>query len=96
MSSADVLAIHGCRHRTPSRCFVTALAEMERLELDFLSLFPQIRCISLWENAILPSLIGAVAMFATPGIEDPDSPDALAAGAFLMVNARVFHALGGF
>ncbi len=35
-------------------------------------------------------------MFATPGIEDPDSPDALAAGAFLMVRSRVFRALGGF
>ena len=36
------------------RCFVTALAEMERRELDFLSLFPLMECVSFWENAILP------------------------------------------
>ena len=64
-------------------CFATALAEMERRELDFLSLFPRMECVSLWENIILPTLVGGMAMFATPGIEDPDSPDALAAGAFL-------------
>jgi glycosyltransferase involved in cell wall biosynthesis len=96
MSSADVLLFMDADIEHQPRCFVTALAEMERLELDFLSLFPQIRCISLWENAILPSLIGAIAMFATPRIEDPRSPDALAAGAFLMMNARVFHTLGDF
>ena len=78
------------------RCFVTALAEMERRELDFLSLFPQMTCVSLCENIILPSLLGGIAMFATPGIEDPDSPDALAAGAFLMVRTRAFHDMGGF
>ena len=66
---------------TQPRCFVTALAEMERRELDFLSLFPLMKCVSLWENIILPSLVGGIAMFATPGIEDPGSPDALAAGA---------------
>ena len=53
-------------------------------------------CVSLCENIILPSLVGGIAMFATPGIEDPGSPDALAAGAFLMVRSRVFHDLGGF
>jgi len=78
------------------RCFVTALAEMERRELDFLSLFPLMECVSLWENVILPALVGGLALLATSGIEDPRSPDALAAGAFLMIRARVFHAIGGF
>ena len=96
MSSGDVLLFMDADITHHPRCFVTALAEMERHELDFLSLFPRMRCVSLWENAILPSLIGGIALFATPGIEDPDSPDALAAGAFLMVNSRVFHTLGGF
>ena len=77
-------------------CFVTALAEMDRRGLDFLSLFPRMQCVSLWENIILPSLVGGMAMFATPGIEDPDSPDALAAGAFLMIRASAFAAIGGF
>jgi glycosyltransferase involved in cell wall biosynthesis len=96
LCSGDVLLFMDADITHHPRCFVTALAEMERHELDFLSLFPRMRCVSLCENVILPSLIGGMAMFATPGIEDPDSPDALAAGAFLMVNSRVFHALGGF
>jgi len=78
------------------RCFVTGMAELERRELDFLSLFPLMECVSLWENIILPALEGGVAMLATPGIEDPCSPDALGAGAFLMIRTRVFHAIGGF
>jgi glycosyltransferase involved in cell wall biosynthesis len=96
LSSGDVLLFMDADITHHPRCFVTALAEMERHQLDFLSLFPRMRCISLWENAILPALSGGIALFATPGIERPDSPDALAAGAFLMVKASVFHAVGGF
>ena len=70
------------------RCFVTALAEMERRELDFLSLFPLMECVSFCENVILPAFVGGLAMLATPGIEDPARPDALAAGAFLMIRAQ--------
>jgi hypothetical protein len=87
-TDADI--IHG------PRCFMTGLAFMERRELDFLSLFPRMKFVSLWENILLPTLIGGLALFATPGIEDPESSDALAAGAFLMVRSRVFRALGGF
>jgi glycosyltransferase involved in cell wall biosynthesis len=76
-------------------CFITAAMEMERRQLDFLSLFPRIDCVSLVENITLPTLIGAVAMFATPHVEDPRSSDALAAGAFLMVRSRVFREIGG-
>jgi hypothetical protein len=78
------------------RCFITGLAEMKARELDFLSLFPRMKCVSVCENIIVPALVGGVAMLATPGINDPNSPDALAAGAFLMVRARAFHELGGF
>jgi glycosyltransferase involved in cell wall biosynthesis len=77
-------------------CFATALAEMDRRELDFLSLFPHMDCVSLWENALVPALEGGLAFFATPGIEDPRSADALGAGAFLMIRAPVFRAIGGF
>jgi hypothetical protein len=96
LASADTLLFTDADIMHHPRCFVTALAEMERRELDFLSLFPLMRCVSLWENIILPTLLGGLAMFATPGIEDPESPEALAAGAFLMVRRRVLLALGGF
>jgi chlorobactene glucosyltransferase len=74
----------------------TALAEAERDRLDFLSLFPLMHCVSLWENVLTPAFVGAIAQFATPGLTDPRSPDALAAGAFLLVRSDVFLAVGGF
>ena len=77
-------------------CMATALAELDRRDLDFLSLFPRMDSISLWENIVVPSFIGGVALLAPPGIEDPRSSEALGAGAFLMVRAAVFRAIGGF
>jgi glycosyl transferase family 21 len=44
----------------------------------------------------VPTFIGGVALLAPPGIEDPRSSEALGAGAFLMVRASVFRAIGGF
>jgi Glycosyl transferase family 2 len=79
-----------------SACFATALVEMEQHELDFLSLFPLIHCVSLGENVILPALVGGMADLATSGIDDPDSAEAVAAGAFMMVRSSVFRAVGGF
>jgi cellulose synthase/poly-beta-1,6-N-acetylglucosamine synthase-like glycosyltransferase len=58
-------------------CMATALAELERRNLDFLSLFPRMDSISLWENIVVPTFIGGLALLAPPGIEDPRSPDAL-------------------
>jgi glycosyltransferase involved in cell wall biosynthesis len=78
------------------RCFITALRVMEERGLDFFSLFPLMHCVSFVENAITPSLVGGLVQLATPGIEDSRSPDALAAGALLMVRSAVFRAVGGF
>ena len=61
-----------------------------------MSLFPHIECVSVGENVILPALIAGIVQFATPGIEAGGSRDALAAGAFMMVRAEAFRALGGF
>jgi glycosyltransferase involved in cell wall biosynthesis len=96
LASGDVLLFSDADIIHNPRCFVTALAEMEHRELDFLSLFPRMQFVSLWENIILPALVGGLALLATPGIEDPESSEALAAGAFLLVRSRVFRALGGF
>ncbi len=74
----------------------TAVAELERLGLDFFSLFPRMDTISLWENIIVPTFVGGVTMLASPGIEDPRSTEALAAGAFLLIRTPVFRAIGGF
>ena len=78
------------------RALATALAELDNLGLDFLSLFPRMDTISLWENIVVPTFVGGLALLATPGLEDPQSPEALAAGAFLLIRAPVFQAIGGF
>jgi chlorobactene glucosyltransferase len=96
LSSGNMLLFMDADITHDRRCFITALAEMEARQLDFLSLFPRMRCVCVWENAIWPALVAGVALFATPGIEDPNSSDALAAGAFLMANAAQFQTMGGF
>ncbi len=74
----------------------TGLAELDNLGLDFLSLFPRMDTISLWENIVVPTFVGGLALLVTPGLEDPNSRDALGAGAFLLIRAPVFQAIGGF
>jgi hypothetical protein len=77
-------------------CFATAVSELERKELDFLSLFPRMECVTLWENIILQALVAGLAELAMPGINDPRSSEALGAGALLLVRSDVFRAAGGF
>jgi len=76
-------------------CFATALGELERDRLDFLSLFPRMRFVSFWENVILPIVVSGVAEFASSRIEDPTKPDALGVGAFILVRAETLEAVGG-
>jgi hypothetical protein len=68
---------------------------MERHRLDFLSLFPRMHCVSFWENVNLPIYVGGLVQLAGPTIADDRSPDALAAGALLLVRSEVFGAVGG-
>jgi glycosyltransferase involved in cell wall biosynthesis len=78
------------------RCFAAGIAELKRTTLDFISLLPEFRPITFWENTLVPGVVGAFVQFVTPKVEDPSSPDALAAGAFLLVKREVFDAVGGF
>jgi hypothetical protein len=87
-SDADIIHHGGCLH--------TALTEFDRERLDFLSLFPRMKCVSLWENIILPVLIAGLAELVIPGINDQRSTEAVGAGAFLLVRAAVFRKIGGF
>jgi glycosyltransferase involved in cell wall biosynthesis len=96
LASGDFLLFTDADILHAPTCFATALIEMERHSLDFLSLFPLMHCVSLCENVNLPALISGMALFATTEIDDPRSPDALAAGAFMMVRTSVFQAVGGF
>lgn len=88
LTDADV--IHG------PGCLRAALAEMQRSRLDLLSLFPRMECVSLWEHVLLPMSLAGVATLGPAGIERDDSPEALAAGAFILVRRATLESLGGF
>ncbi|MET0340792.1 MAG: glycosyltransferase family 2 protein [Polyangiales bacterium] len=75
--------------------FVAAVREMEENRLSLLSLMPLWVWESIWENAAAPAFLLAIANFLSGPIHDPDSDDALAIGAFIMVDAQVYRALGG-
>jgi chlorobactene glucosyltransferase len=93
--TGDYLLFTDADVRHAPECFRTAVAEIERHRLDFLSLFPTMHCVSFWENVNLPIYVGALAQLAGPTIADDRSPDALAAGALLLVRPEVFRAAGG-
>jgi hypothetical protein len=80
----------------PLRGLVTAVAELERQKLDFLSFFPRMDFVSVWENIMVATVVGGLCELVTPGVNDPSSPDAMGAGAFLLVRAEAFRAAGGF
>lgn len=87
-TDADVL--HG------SDVIWSAVSEMESGQYDFMTLVPRFEMRAFWENVDLPMIFSGLAMLASTSLEDPDSPDAVGGGAFLMVRRSVFEAVGGF
>jgi len=78
-------------------CFATVLHEMQRNSYDFISLFPRCYNESLWENVNIPIyFFGVAKLLATPGLEDPDSDQAVGTGALMLVKTQVFRDIGGF
>ena len=78
-------------------CFVTALNVMQKNEYDFISLWPLCDNQSFWENVNMPIyFFGVAKLLATPGLEDPDSANAVASGALMLINDQVFRDIGGF
>ncbi|TWU35329.1 4,4'-diaponeurosporenoate glycosyltransferase [Novipirellula aureliae] len=87
-TDADVL-----HHRDS---FAEAILEMERREDHFLSLFPTVELESFWENVLVPHLmIAGMVAFLHRRLEDPRSPHAVAAGAFILVQRDALEAIGG-
>jgi len=75
--------------------FLASVREMEENQLALLSLLPLFVWETIWENAAAPAFLLAMTNFLSGPIHDPDSDDALAIGAFIMVDAEVYRALGG-
>lgn len=73
-----------------------ALAECERLELDFLSLVPRFRWRTVFEHALSAVFFLALGQFGSPRINDPDYPEtAVGVGAFLLVSRATYDDVGG-
>jgi chlorobactene glucosyltransferase len=83
-------------HHHP-RCLATALLELERHQLDFISLFPLMLCVSTWESVLAVAVAwGIMPRFAMPGLRDGTAADAYGVGAFMLVRRAAFEAIGGF
>jgi len=88
-TDADILHMPGC--------FTTVLNVMKTKPYDFISVFPLFENRSFWENVNVPIyFFGMAKMLATPGLEDPDSPNAVASGALMLIRTKVFRDIGGF
>ena len=68
-----------------------AVHEMQEHRLSLLSLMPLFIWKSIWENAAAPAFLLAMTNFLSGPIHEPDSDDALAIGAFIMVDAEVYR-----
>ena len=75
--------------------FAAALTEMRDNGHALLSLMPLFRWESIWENAAAPMFQLAMTNYLSGAIHDPQSDDAIAVGAFIMVDADVYRAVNG-
>jgi glycosyltransferase involved in cell wall biosynthesis len=83
-------------HHEPG-CFVSVINVMQKEAYDFTSLFPLFENHSFWENINIPIyFFGIAKLLAIQGLENPDSKDAVASGALMLVNAKIFRDIGGF
>ena len=88
-SDADIIHTPGC--------FATVLNVMQENAYDFISVLPLFDNQSFWENVNMPIyFFGVAKLLATPGLEDPDSPNAVASGALMLIKTQVFQDIGGF
>lgn len=88
-SDADILHEPGC--------FVKVIGVMQKEGYDFISLFPLFVNDSFWENVNIPIyFFGIAKLLAIRGLEEPDSTNAAASGALMLINAKVFPVIGGF
>ena len=75
--------------------FAAALTEMRDNGHALLSLMPLFRWESIWENAAAPMFQLAMTNYLSGAIHDPQSDDAIAVSAFIMVDADVYRAVNG-
>ncbi len=66
------------------------------LQADLLTLLTYQELISFWEKVILPLVFTALSVgFPTKRVNDPEQPDAIANGQFILIRRAVYEAVGG-
>ncbi len=66
------------------------------LEADLLSILTYQELITFWESVILPVVFTALSVgFPADRVNDPDKPDAIANGQFILIRRSVYQAVGG-
>jgi chlorobactene glucosyltransferase len=74
-----------------------AMAHALREDVDLLSLVPEFEFTSFWEKIVLPAFSFLLStLFPLRLVNSPKSRRALAAGAFILMRAETFRALGGY
>ena len=77
-------------------CISAAVAELEKRQLDLLTLYPQFQFVSFCETMLLPIYVSGAAIMLSPAVENPKSRHAMAVGAFILVRADRLKEIGGF
>lgn len=64
--------------------------------IDFLTLAPEVKCLSFWENTVQPLAVSSLAIWLdTSELNKPDSKTVLANGQFILVRKKAYEASGG-
>jgi glycosyltransferase involved in cell wall biosynthesis len=65
-------------------------------KIDFLTLAPEVECISFWENVVQPLAVSSLALwFNTTELNQPNSKTVLANGQFILIRKDVYEKTGG-
>ncbi|WP_435010689.1 glycosyltransferase [Tundrisphaera lichenicola] len=78
------------------RALASAIREADRTGADLVSLLPGVRCETFWQGTIAASFLQLLAqLYPIDRVNDPDRPDALAAGGFILVRSSAYERAGG-
>ncbi len=81
-------------HQTHSLLSSVQKAVTEKI--DFLTLAPEVECISFWENVVQPLAVSSLALwFNSADLNQPDSKTVLANGQFILIRKDVYEKTGG-
>jgi len=75
--------------------FATGVTILQKECLDFLSCTPRMVCESFWENVFIPLSLFPHTAHSARDVNNPKSPEAWAAGAFMLIKADVLQVIGG-